>query len=242
MGNKSSKTVTNIRPSPKLDPLEETLSGIISRATKENDIRYKDLDRFSTRVSIFDANHKVIDKGLKMDDEDAGDEKEQNTDQQKWKRVKNILLCISELYAKYNKTEDNDIFHSKLCNILNFCKNMANNSNELCRIIMNSNDDFGSYKALNIPSALCQSNAQVAFTYLTFGYLTQRGYDASAMSRQSPDGKFMFISTMRMSGYSTKNKAEKLEISKTKWTLSLSSTGKWTQYTTKRRSSVCLWS
>jgi len=179
MGNKSGKQekyVKDPRPPPKLDPLEETLSGIISRDVKQNDIRYKDLYRFSQRVSIFDGDEILVDKGLTTADIASDADEKQDASDLKWLHVKNILLHISRLFSKYNPSETNANYHSKLASI--FDLHRANNSNELYAMIMNGTDNFGAYAALNIPSALCQSNAQVAFTYLTFKYLSEKGYDA----------------------------------------------------------------
>ena len=185
MGNKADKPKTTQKPEIKLDPMEDTLTQILIRPIKENDIRFKDLDRFSHRISIFDTNEsnqyiKKIYNGYKVNDDNKINDNDDDDDniELQWQRVKNIIICISELYTKYHFTDDNDIYHNKIVNILSYSKNLANKSNELCALIMNKNDNFCNYKALNILSTLCQSNAQIAFSYLTFKYLYKIGYDS----------------------------------------------------------------
>ena len=126
----------------------------------------------------------MVNRGVKVnvDDDDDKNEQEQKVndkddDDKQWKRVQDVIICISELYSKYNKSEENDIYHDQICNLLMNCGNLANKSFELCALIQNENDNFENYKALNILSALCQSNAQLAYTYLTYKYFAKNGYD-----------------------------------------------------------------
>eukprot|EP01083_Nonionella_stella_P250329 864669_1 len=93
MGNKSSKNAANFQSAPKLKPLEQSLTEIISRGIKENDIRFKDLDRFSHRISIFDCQIQKYGETLANQIPIDAEKKEHmnindNSDEEEWNRVK----------------------------------------------------------------------------------------------------------------------------------------------------------